>query len=101
MMAIPRKLQLSGRTVDVIFDHEKCQNRSEYGYASFVHGFSITLDDTLPYEQQVNTFLHEAVHILSIIYDCDLDESQVKRIANGLYDLLRQVGPEALYKAVT
>ncbi len=35
------------------------------------------------------TFLHEVIHLIDLNYECDLNEVNISRIANGVYEFLK------------
>jgi hypothetical protein len=38
------------------------------------------------------TFIHELLHAISTVYDCDLEEENIEPLAEGLYQVLKQFG---------
>lgn len=48
----------------------------------------IKLDNDVPYKYE--SLLHELIHLVCIIFDIKLDESQVSRLSEGLYHMLKE-----------
>lgn len=48
----------------------------------------IGIEDILPKSQTDVVFLHEIVHIISRHYNCNIDEADTDRIAQGMAELL-------------
>ena len=90
---IPESITLSGRVIKVRMDGWDCQGRNELGYSRYVQGWEIVLDGAEVPEQTQETFLHECAHFIDHLYGTRLTESQVMRLAHGLYDLIRQLEP--------
>ncbi len=52
----------------------------------------ILLDDSFSKEQVSNSFIHEVVHAIDSAFVIRLNESQVKRLSNGLHQVLSDLG---------
>jgi hypothetical protein len=72
-------------------------------YQKLVHGNwgeanstiqEIHIDSGLPERAKDNTLIHEIVHMISINYQCGLDEENVERMANGIQELMDCLGIE-------
>lgn len=48
----------------------------------------INIDDSLDYEDKLNTMIHEILHGIEYTYGVDLGEDVVVKLSNGLTDVL-------------
>jgi len=49
----------------------------------------IYVRDGLPLEQEADTLLHEVIHAIDEAMDCNMKETQVKKIATGLLAVMK------------
>ena len=80
-MNIPKKFKLFGTTINVVFDNERMNDKSQYGEASYSQS-KITLStthgvDKLSKDKIEDTFYHEKVHlILDTMQEYDLSKNE-------------------------
>jgi len=90
-MKIPSKIKVSGVwykieiAKDTSDDMNEAQNR---GRVLFGKGIIKILDSYFP-ESKNRTLLHEIIHILDDDLGLDLEEKTIRRLASGLYQVLK------------
>ena len=55
------------------------------------HHLELAIANDAPEQHQVVTFIHEVLHAVSDVYQVELDENEVERMANGLVDALQSI----------
>jgi len=92
--AIPPKLQLNKKSsYEVLWDMDK--NSPTLGLLR-IEEKQIVLNHTQDDKEAVHTYFHEVLHALSVEYDVDLTEKQVRALEKGLYWLIK---PNNLFKS--
>ncbi len=97
-MKIPKKYQLFGTTVKVLWDNKRLNDRSEYGLCDYSKNV-ITLSTTdgaeeLSEDRVMDTFYHERTHsILDAMNERDLSRNE--KFVDVFSKLLRQADESA------
>lgn len=90
-MKIPKKLHLSGLTIQVKQDITPSEAETLAGqWDSGRH--VIRLDPGLGEQAKMQAFLHEVVHAISTTYGCSIKHADVDRLASALIELIPQLG---------
>jgi hypothetical protein len=92
-MKLPKKVKILGRTFDIkYFEFEKAvQNTSTCG--NIVHyKQSIEIESTAHAEYQGMALLHEIIHNIADSLAIKMEENDVRRLGNGLYQVLNDNG---------
>ena len=87
---IPSTFQVGGTDYKVTSKKNLAADRSRYGETAYFSR-EIHLDPELSSQERESTFIHEVAHVVEDTYACRLSESQVKRMAEGIYQVLRQL----------
>lgn len=90
-MQIPDKIKVSGiwYKIEIAKDTSDDMNEAlNRGKVAFSKGIIKILDSYFP-ESKVRTLLHEIIHILDDDLGLDLDEKTIRRLASGLYQVLK------------
>lgn len=87
---IPKTVQIAGFTIRV--ENRKDLHRDgECLGVSHIELNEILLDDGIVLERAQECFVHEVLHFIDFAWNTELTESQVKRLATGLYQVIRQL----------
>lgn len=93
-MKIPKELKVGGRVYKVLYPHVFVETNF-YGLANHVSNtISIAArgegGESVANENIEQTFLHELLHCVDVVYNNhDLTEDVVTRLAEGLYQVLK------------
>ena len=87
---IPEKLTVAGVDFKVKRVKGLGRNNSNRGEIQYFDR-EIRLDPDLVAADAEQSFIHEAAHAIDDTFACKLSESQVKRMAHGFYQMLRQL----------
>lgn len=95
-MKIPKSLKVGGHTYSVTYSkgNDEKKGKDSWGLTNHEHK-NIYIDKDVPESQREETFIHEILHCVThhtkINYEMDDDkeENLVKRIACGLYMVLK------------
>ena len=88
---IPAELHLCGQMITINWEDGLAENWNRNGEATFNKHRRIKLDSNLPRGTLEETFFHECLHQLDSLYATDLKESQIKRLALGIAELVAQL----------
>ena len=88
--SIPEKVTVGGVDFKVSRVKGLARNASRRGETQYFDR-EIRLDPDLSPQEEEQTFIHEVTHAIEDTYDCHLSESQVKRMSQGFYQMLRQL----------
>lgn len=100
MGKIPKSFMLFGATIKIIFDSKTCDDRSQYGHASYGES-EIVLTKTdhtikLSEDKILDTFYHEKIHmILDTMNERELSRNE--KFVDIFAKLLRQSDESAIY----
>ena len=86
---IPRNCTIGGATY-TIRRSNLLEDNNMYGLTDHTKS-TITLDSKLTEDLLQRTFIHEAIHQMDVVYDTHLRESQIKRLAYGVAELVKQL----------
>lgn len=97
-MKIPDKLQLMGRTIDIIKDNKLCDEKRVYGEARYNLSQILYEDHTSGVPRKKDTVeitvLHEIIHFMFWILEYDNlkdDEKLVGQLSELLYQVITQI----------
>ena len=90
---IPSRVQIAGVDFKVTPEKGMGRNDARRGTTSYFDR-EIRIDPDLSPQEKEQTFIHEVTHAIDDTFDCDLKESQVKRMSHGFYQVLRQLEKE-------
>lgn len=91
-MKIPKSIRVGGFTYKVEFTDNLWRSDGYKGCVCW-HTRTITLDVNNDAQEQGYNFLHEVTHAVDKHFNQDgLDEKEVSAIANGLYQVLSDMG---------
>ena len=92
-MKIPKKFQLFGTTVNVVFDNKRCNDKSVYGLFDYSKS-EITMStvegvESISEDKIMDTFYHERTHaILNAMHEDELSSNE--KFVDVFSKLLRQ-----------
>ena len=87
-MKYPKKIKIGAYMYDVAYE---ANLKIDEGFRACVNfrTHKILIDPAQSDTQKSFTLLHEIMHIINNNYECDLDESNISRIANGILEFLQ------------
>ncbi len=85
---VPRQIKVSSMVYDVILTDSLEKDYKLLGQCLTDTGV-IKVDSKSKLQVKDATLLHEIIHAISDVYRCDLEESNIERIAHGLADVLK------------
>ena len=92
---IPKKLKVAGHSYKVCRNPQLTKELESEGYRGSHSDFLrvIEMRDDLSDEETSCTFVHECIHACDVVFCCaHLSESDIKGMANGLHQILEQLG---------
>jgi len=94
---IPKKIKSAGFKVEVLLDDKTSKELKVdkfYGmWFSLTEGKFIKIDNTQSECELSNTFIHEIIEMINVIYlDGDLKHRHITAISNGLHQMLEDLG---------
>jgi len=87
---IPESFRIAGVTHEVRFDPDMALDGRSMGQAGYFRR-KVTIASQLCAEEQRSTFVHEALHHIDNLFDTQLKESQLIRLATGVAELIQQL----------
>lgn len=90
---IPEKVTIGGVDFNITWQKGLGRNAAKRGETQYFDR-EIRLDPDLVEQDKEQTFIHEITHAVDSVFDCHLSESQAKRMAHGVYQVLRQLKEE-------
>ena len=86
MKTIPQKVNVLGQlwTVEVISGLKDDEKNPVDGLC-VIERLCIQIEHTLPVERKREILLHEIIHGIEYVFDLELSERQVDKLARGLY----------------
>ena len=90
---IPSSFKVACVDYEVVKTKNLGANDARRGVTSYFNR-KIEIDPDQGLAEQHHAFLHEALHAIDNIFDTDLKETQIKRIASGYCQLIQQLEPE-------
>lgn len=82
---VPKKIQYGCHAYDVFF---KDETLDDYDGDAIHLAQEIRIRKALPPSRRITTFIHENLHPINKIYNCDLREEQIESLCEGLGQLL-------------
>ena len=91
MRKLPKKLKISGINYRVKQKkHPRLSKEGEAYYGTESAGKCvINIEKSHPSQRQMDTLLHEIIHVISYGLKINLDEGEVTRLGTGLFQVLR------------
>ena len=87
---IPNEYKIGGVKHWVKMKKHLGANDHRKGSSSFFDRV-MEIDSDLASPEKRRTFIHEAVHYIDDVFDIKLRESQVKRVATGIAEIIQQL----------
>ncbi len=97
-MKIPKRIQIAGKTIDIVIDPKYCNEEKIYGREVYDRN-KIYLDDPvvsgISKEKQEQTFIHEILHYIYDVLgknDSELNsEAVICPVSELLYQVFKQI----------
>ena len=96
-MILPNKIEIGGFTYSIIVDTDELENKISFADSTdFLK--RIRIKGNLSGQQLTASLLHEFLHCIDHTYLGEVfEEKQIEVLANGLYQVLKQLGFEIKY----
>lgn len=97
-LKIPPEVQVGGHVYSIALSPDL---KDSDCHAAVNHRLLLLLVNAdRPESQKVEGLGHELIHIIDDVYDCDLEETQINRMAQGLFQVFSQLGIEVDWSEV-
>jgi len=96
-MKIPKKIQIGGREIEVVFDNKHCDISGGYGMADWWEGKIYLQDKTHDTERPQDfinqTFIHEVMHWILQTLNNNLkdDDTFCEQVSHLMYQVIKQI----------
>jgi hypothetical protein len=86
MKTLPSKVNILGQlwTVEIVLGLKDDEMNPVDGLC-VIERLCIQIEQTLPVERSREILLHEIIHCIEYVFDLELSERQVEKLARGLY----------------
>ncbi len=97
-LKVPNEIRVGGHVYSIALSNDLKDSDCN---AAVNHRLKVIVINTdRPESQKIEGLGHELIHIVNHVYNCNLEEDDVRRLSEGLFQVFSQLGIEVDWSAV-